>query len=102
VERARSRLLVARATVIAPAGERVVRLHRELVRAASHRAQRARVALDGLDRQLRSLGPQAVLERGYSLTRTGDGTLVRHAAQVAPGTVVRTQVASGEFESIVR
>ncbi len=102
VERARSRLLVARATVIAPAGERVVRLRRELARAAAHRTQRARVALDGLDRQLRSLGPQAVLERGYSLTRTGDGTLVRHAAQVAPGTMVRTQVASGDFESIVR
>jgi len=102
VEQGRARLLVARATAFAPAGERVIRLGHELGRAATRRVERARLALDSLDRQLRALGPHAVLERGYSLTRTHDGTLVRAAVQVTPGTVVRTQVASGEFESIVR
>jgi len=98
----RSRLLVARAAALTPAGERVARLGRELERAAARRLERTRSALGGLERQLRALGPQAVLERGYSLTRTAGGALVRDAGQVAQGAVVRTQVASGSFESVVR
>lgn len=102
VERARSRLLVARAEAWSPLHERITRLRRDLDRTAARRLDRARQTLEGLARNLRTLGPQAVLERGYSLTRSDDGKLVRDATQVASGSVVRTQVAKGCFEAIVR
>ena len=53
-----------------------------------------------LERQLRALSPVAVLERGYSLTRSADGKLVRSVRQVAVGARLRTQVADGTFESV--
>ena len=102
IERVRSRLLVARAAAVSPLCDRIDRLRRDLARTAALRIERARAGLDALERSLRALGPQAVLARGYSLTRRADGTLVRDPAQVAPGAVVRTQVAKGCFESIVR
>jgi exodeoxyribonuclease VII large subunit len=42
-----------------------------------------------------------VLRRGYSLTRTENGTLVRDAAQVHPGDKLLTRVAAGEITSRV-
>jgi exodeoxyribonuclease VII large subunit len=43
-----------------------------------------------------------VLDRGYSLTRTDDGRLVRSVQQVSAGRRVSTLVADGIFESEVR
>ena len=54
-----------------------------------------------LERQLRALSPVAVLERGYSLTRTVDGQLVKSVRQVKAGAQLRTQVADGVFASVV-
>ena len=101
-ERAQSRLLVARAESWAPLSDRITRLQRDLGRTRALQIERARAVLDGLARSLRTLGPQRVLARGYSLTHTAAGTLVRDASQVVSGEVVRTQVESGNFESIVR
>jgi exonuclease VII large subunit len=42
-----------------------------------------------------------VLNRGYSLTRTIDGRLVRDAAEVNPGDVILTRVGNGEITSRV-
>lgn len=69
--------------------------------AQAARARRSEVGLrlGRLDAQLRALSPIAVLERGYSITRLDDGTLVRRAAQAAPGRRIRTRVTDGEFES---
>lgn len=45
---------------------------------------------------LEALSPVAILERGYSLTRRADGTLVRRAADAPPGTALLTLLGSGE------
>jgi exodeoxyribonuclease VII large subunit len=50
---------------------------------------------------LRVLAPVATLERGYSITRTETGEIVRSTAQVKPGMAVSTQVADGVFQSRV-
>ena len=50
---------------------------------------------------LRVLGPQATLGRGYSITRTENGELVRSVAQAPPGTRLRTRVGDGEIPSSV-
>jgi exodeoxyribonuclease VII large subunit len=52
-------------------------------------------ALSGLD-------PAAVLARGYSITYTAAGEVLRDAAQVRPGERLRTALARGEVHSEVR
>ncbi|MCX7885964.1 MAG: exodeoxyribonuclease VII large subunit [Verrucomicrobiae bacterium] len=47
------------------------------------------------------LSPLATLKRGYSITRTSDGTIVRSIRQTHKGQRLRTLVADGEFESRV-
>jgi exodeoxyribonuclease VII large subunit len=71
-----------------------------------HRAAGQRVARTGADlaaraARLETLSPLNVLTRGYSLTHTADGTLVRSADQVSPGDVLVTRVATGKVVSRV-
>jgi exodeoxyribonuclease VII large subunit len=73
------------------------RLERSLERTLRRWAAR----LDGLDGRLRSLSPLAVLERGYALVLSGDGTVIRSTAQVAAGDQVRNRLSDGEFRSTV-
>ncbi|HXU74638.1 MAG TPA: exodeoxyribonuclease VII large subunit [Polyangia bacterium] len=85
---------------------------------------RARAALDGHDKRLalvmrkalderrrgfgiavgklEAMSPLAVLERGYSLTRTPDGAVITDAAQVAPGDQVRVRLLHGELGCVVQ
>lgn len=48
-----------------------------------------------------ALDPRRVLERGYTLTRRADGTLVRSAAGAEPGEVLITELADGRIRSRV-
>lgn len=50
---------------------------------------------------LRILGPQATLDRGYSITRNASGEIIRSAAQVKPGDALVTKVADGDLKSKV-
>jgi len=50
--------------------------------------------------RLRALSPDAVLERGYSITRRErDGVIVRRAGDVEDGEVLLTRVSAGELRS---
>jgi exodeoxyribonuclease VII large subunit len=53
--------------------------------AARQRLTNGRERLGSLAGRLEALSPLNVLARGYSLTRTADGSVVRHSAQVRPG-----------------
>ncbi len=55
--------------------------------------------LDALAPRVAALDPVVQLARGWSITRTADGRLVRRAAEVAPGTVLQTQLADGTLTS---
>ena len=48
------------------------------------------------------MSPLAVLERGYSLTRTPDGAVVTDAAQVDAGDRVRVRLLRGELDCVVQ
>jgi exodeoxyribonuclease VII large subunit len=63
------------------------------------RGERHRV--EGATQRLRALDPQRVLERGYTITRTSDGRVVRAAASVVAGDVLVTQTADGSVHSHV-
>ena len=68
-------------------------LHR--LRASEAKLARLQAGLDGLD-------PQAVLQRGYSITYGADGAVLRDAAHAQPGERLRTRLAQGEVESDVK
>jgi exodeoxyribonuclease VII large subunit len=51
--------------------------------------------------RLRALGPLAVLERGYSITRRPDGEVIRSAAELAPGARIETVLHRGTLTSII-
>jgi exodeoxyribonuclease VII large subunit len=70
------------------------RLRREMERAMNANAHRLRVVAGRLD----SLSPLAVLARGYSLTRTPDGVVVRRADQVQPGEDVQVLLQDGRLD----
>lgn len=80
---------------------------RERLRALEHRlhgaARRAqaerRGALAAADRQLRLLGPEETLGRGWSLTFGPDGALLRRVSDAPEGADIRTRLADGELRS---
>ena len=60
--------------------------------ACGHRLQR-------VENVLRVLGPQATLERGYSITTTQAGGIVRSVKEAVPQLRVVTQLRDGKFTS---
>ncbi len=73
-----------------------------LAQASARLLERQRSGIVLISRQLWLLSPLAVMERGYSLTRKADGSLVRSITDVASGEALRTQVKDGVIESTVR
>ncbi|MDA8110801.1 MAG: exodeoxyribonuclease VII large subunit, partial [Betaproteobacteria bacterium] len=70
--------------------------------ALARRVESCLARLERLRASLASLDPNAVLARGYSLTRDARGELLRDAARVAEGERVITTLARGWIESEVR
>ena len=70
-------------------------------RAIMSNIERAMAACEGLQGRLTALSPLAVLERGYSLTFTSAGRLVRESSAVAIGESLRTRLARGTVTSTV-
>jgi exodeoxyribonuclease VII large subunit len=58
-------------------------------------------AVGRLNGQLRALSPLSVLERGYSVTTREDGTVLKDSSDLEKGTLVKTRLAKGVFESKV-
>ncbi|MBQ3666817.1 MAG: exodeoxyribonuclease VII large subunit [Elusimicrobiaceae bacterium] len=61
----------------------------------THRFEMAR-------QKLNALAPQAVLKRGYSITRKQDGTIITRVAQTAPGETIYVQVQDGMIHTEVK
>jgi exodeoxyribonuclease VII large subunit len=72
-----------------------------LVPAARQRTRRAEESLASLAARARSHDPQRALARGWSITRSADGALVRDPAELPAGATVTTTVAQGTFTSTV-
>lgn len=59
-------------------------------------------ALGSARREMDALSPVRVLERGYAVVRTADGTVVRDAARVRLGQQVHVQLAAGGLRAVVQ
>ena len=58
-------------------------------------------ALTGVEARVRALDPERALARGWSITSTADGRVVRSPADVAAGDQLITRLAGGEVRSTV-
>lgn len=63
--------------------------------------ERSEAGLDGIDVRLRALDPAAALARGWSITHTGAGDLVRTIDDAPTGTTIITTTGSGRLISTV-
>jgi exodeoxyribonuclease VII large subunit len=57
--------------------------------------------LASLEARIGTLDPAVLLARGWSITRTADGRVVRRTADAPPGAIVHTQLADGTVTSRV-
>ncbi len=100
-EQAFSRLFLLREQRVRQVEARLVLDGRRLTQACQLQVERMRTRVAALERQTVLLSPLAVLDRGYSLTRTAEGALVRSVKDVAAGAALVTQVKDGKIESVV-
>ncbi|MDE6145128.1 MAG: exodeoxyribonuclease VII large subunit, partial [Muribaculaceae bacterium] len=83
-----------------PLRARLDRIADALKSSSANRLTLAIQSLNASDSLLKALSPQAVLSRGFSITRI-DGKAVTDAASVALGAVITTTLASGTLTSTV-
>ncbi len=91
---------------VAPDIDAIARAWQDLGRRLRDGGRRALEAAVGmlarLDAHLKHLDPRQVLERGYSITETLDGTIVRNAGQLRTGQDVKITLARGWADARVR
>lgn len=90
------------AGVVAAASTRSEHAFTRVAGASQQHLALAAARLDGLDTHVRLLDPVHTLARGWSITRTASGRVVRSVADVAVGTEVITTVADGSVHSTVQ
>lgn len=64
--------------------------------------ERHRTGLSAQEGLLRTLGPEATLERGFSCTLDAGGRIVREASQLQPGETFETRFRRGRVRGIVQ
>jgi exodeoxyribonuclease VII large subunit len=88
--------------------ELIISTRRDVIKelaARSHRSMSSALALgreeiSGLRTQVRTLSPQATLDRGYCVVQTSDGSVVRKASELKSGQRLRLRLAQGEVGAI--
>lgn len=66
-----------------------------------HRLMLAGQRVVALARQLEAMSHHSVIRRGFSVTRTADGGILRSLSQVRPELEIETELADGKFTSVV-
>lgn len=86
---------------LANSERRLARVTPRLEPALKLHMQRAEARVQKAEAQLRAYSPYGVLERGYSLTTAGDGSVVKDASVLKNGDVLTTRFAKGTVSSVV-
>ena len=73
----------------------------QLDRAMNRRVQTAEEQLGKVAASLEALSPLSILSRGYTLTETIEGRLIRRASEAKIGNTIRTRFADGVIDSVV-
>lgn len=88
-------------TIVETRSEILRALSERSLRSISHRIILASEELIQIVARIRTLSPQATLDRGYGLVLTQSGALVRDADSVAVGDQLRLRFARGEAEATI-
>lgn len=99
VHRAAQRVSIGARVTLDVEANRVAEAQACIIREPGRALDRAERHVDSLHRHVRALDPARVLARGWSITRTADGTLVRSPADAPPGTALVTCLAQGVISS---
>ena len=91
-----------RAAASAHLARTICRRTERAVVALGHRVHRCLAELSRLQASLAGMDPTAVLERGYSITRTADGKVLRDAARISEGDEIFSTLARGSLVSKVK
>lgn len=97
VASARQRMASRIAHLIEQQEQRIAHHRERIGRIQRTRIDQAGSDLEHLRARVRSLSPQATLDRGYAIVTDSTGTIVRDAASVPAGTTVHVRVAEGDF-----
>jgi len=82
-------------------GDSLGRLSLMLGKTVREQLENARKRHDRLNAVFRVLGPQATLDRGFSISTFGEGVVLRDVSQVSAGARIFTQLAKGVVASEV-
>jgi exodeoxyribonuclease VII large subunit len=88
-------------TIVQTRSEILRALSERSLRSISHRITLASGELTQVIARIRTLSPQATLDRGYGLVLTQSGALVRDADSIAVGDQLRLRFARGEAEATI-
>jgi exodeoxyribonuclease VII large subunit len=81
--------------------EHLTQVRSRLARCGAHLITLRTQQLDHLRGLLRALGPESAFQRGFSITMGEDGKIIRFAATLRPGMLLRTRFADGQAASRV-
>lgn len=95
------RISLLTGNAVARAAEGLGFRHRRLTSAVQHALANHEQRIDGVAKRVELLDPRNVMKRGWSITRTKDGRVLRSVTEVAPGDPLTTLVADGTVVSSV-
>jgi exodeoxyribonuclease VII large subunit len=102
IDRHRTGMVHAAAHTVQSYQQRIDELSLKLSHCLHLQLQQKQQRLNHAGAQLRVLSPYAVLERGYSITRLADGTVVRDATRVQQGDQLTTTLRHGSIHSVAK
>lgn len=97
----RERLAAVGPDALARSREQLDRRTERLLARADRVLEREADRLDVTTARLSALDPAVQLARGWSITRTADGRIVRTADDVTPGVSITTALADGTLHSVI-
>ena len=86
--------------IVTAEGQRVDDALRRMRTTLLHRIERAEQEIAHMAAHVRSLSPQATLDRGYAVVATDDGAIVRDPGQAPLGSHLRLRVAGGMLSAV--
>ena len=87
-------------TMISTRAEIINNLRARSFRSTDSKLNLASEEITSLTAQVRTLSPQATLDRGYSVVQKSDGSVVRKAGELTTGERLRIRLAQGEVTAV--
>jgi exodeoxyribonuclease VII large subunit len=84
------------------ADQKISALGEQLGTLMAHRLERDKGRMNLVIAALSALNPEATLARGFSITRNAEGKVITSSGQVKQGESIRTQLAEGELDAVVK